>query len=281
MIPKIITEEKIQEFKMYLYEEERSENTIKKYKRDIYIFKDHADGADLKKADILCYKEELCSKYAPSSVNSILSSLNAFFIFLNWHDLKVKTLKIQRKIFCDKKKELSKKEYERLLTASIESKNYRLYYLLQTMASTGVRVSEIKYITCEAVMNGCALINCKGKIRQILLPQILCDMLKSIIKTQNIKSGAVFISKHGNPIDRSNIWKMLKAVCKRAHVSEEKVYPHSFRHLFARTFYSARKDIVHLADILGHSSINTTRIYTTESSESHMKQLQNLGLLRQ
>lgn len=194
--------------------------------------------------------------------------------------MKIKTLKIQRRIFADKSKELTKVEYERLLTAAKNKKNERLYYLIQTIAGTGLRVSEVKYVTCEAVKQGQAVINCKGKIRQIFLPKKLCEMLKKYTKRQNIKSGSIFISKTGKPLDRSNIWKMLKGLCETAGVSKDKVFPHNFRHLFARTFYGLQKDIVRLADILGHSSIETTRIYTMESGAEHRKQLQRLGLLR-
>ena len=280
MQSKIITNELIGKFKLYLYEEERSENTIEKYLRDIRMFWQYVGSKDLQKSDVLEYKTQLCESYAPRSVNSMLSSLNAFFLFMDWHELKVKTLKIQRRIFTNKDKELTKAEYERLLTAAKDRKNERLYYLMQTIASTGLRVSEIKYLTCEAVKSGQAVINCKGKIRQIFLPRKLCKMLKEYIKSQNIKSGSVFVSKSGRPLDRSNIWKMLKDLCETAGVSKDKVFPHNFRHLFARTFYSLQKDIVRLADILGHSSVETTRIYTMESGTEHIKQLQKLGLLR-
>ena len=151
---------------------------------------------------------------------------------------------------------------------------------MQTIASTGLRVSEIKYITCEAVRQGQAVIDCKGKIRQIFLPKKLCQMLKKYIKSRNIKSGSLFITKSGKPLDRCAIWKMLKDLCESAGVSKDKVFPHNFRHLFARTFYSLQKDIVRLADILGHSSVETTRLYTMESGTEHIKQLQKLGLLR-
>lgn len=276
----IITNELINNFKIYLYEEERSENTIEKYMRDIRFFREWLQDRCVDKSVVIEYKKELCKRYAVKSVNSILSSLNAFFVFMGWYDLKVKTLKIQRRIFADKSKELSKAEYERLLAAAKDKKNERLYYLMQTIASTGLRVSEIKYVTVGAVNKGQAVINCKGKIRQIFLPKKLCQMLKEYIKSRNIKSGAVFVSKNGRPLDRSNIWKMLKDLCKSAGVNKDKVFPHNFRHLFARTFYSLQKDIVRLADILGHSSIETTRIYTIESGEEHIRQLQKLGLLR-
>ena len=276
---KNVTKELINNFKIYLYEEERSDNTIEKYMRDIRFFREWLQGRSIDKSLVIEYKKELCERYAAKSVNSILSSINAFFTFMGWYDLKVKTLKIQRRIFADKSKELSKSEYERLLTAAKDKKNERLYYLMQTIASTGLRVSEIKYVTCEAVRQGQAVINCKGKIRQIFLPKKLCQMLKQYIKSRKIKSGSVFITRSGKPLDRCAIWKMLKDLCESAGVSKDKVFPHNFRHLFARTFYSLQKDIVRLADILGHSSVETTRLYTMESGTEHIKQLQKLGLL--
>ncbi len=275
-----ITNELISNFKLYLYEEEKSDNTIEKYMRDIRFFREWLQGRSIDKSVVIEYKKELCKRYAIKSVNSMLSSINAFFVFMGWHDMKVKTLKIQRRIFADKSKELTKTEYERLLRAAKSKKNERLYYLMQTIASTGLRVSEIKYVTCEAVRQGQAVINCKGKIRQIFLPKKLCQMLKQYIKSRNIKNGSVFICKTGKPLDRSNIWKMLKDLCESANVDKTKVFPHNFRHLFARTFYSLQKDIVRLADILGHSSVETTRIYTIESGNVHKRQLQKLGLLR-
>ena len=275
-----ITKDMTDAFKAALENAEKSKNTVEKYVRDILIYAKFAKNKAFEKPTVLEFKSLLCEKYAPKSVNSIISSLNAFFDFCNLSVLKVKTRKIQRKIFSDKSNELSKAEYERLLMAARHKKNERLYYLMQTIASTGLRVSEIKYVTCEAVRQGQAVINCKGKIRQIFLPKKLCKLLTGYIKSQNIKSGSVFISKTGKPLDRSNIWKMLKNLCVAACVSKNKVFPHNFRHLFARTFYSLQKDIVRLADILGHSSVETTRIYTMESGTEHIKQLQKLGLLR-
>ncbi len=276
---KTITKEIVEGFTLYLYEEEKSPNTIEKYMRDVHFFCKWLGGKSVDKSVVLAYKKELCEKYAPKSVNSILSSLNALFIYMNWYDLKVKTLKIQRRIFADKEKELTKAEYERLLTAAKNKRNERLYYLMQTIGSTGLRISELKYVTCEAVNAGQATINCKGKIRQVFLPKQLCKMLKAYIKQQKIKNGSVFITKSGNPLDRSTVWKMLKDLCESAKVARSKVFPHNFRHLFAKTFYSLKKDIVRLADILGHSSIETTRIYTVETGETHIRQLQRLGLL--
>lgn len=277
---KVITNEIIKNFESYLYEEERSDNTIEKYIRDIRFFLEWLGGKAVDKSVVLQYKKELCERYASKSINSILSSLNALFMYMGWYELKVKTLKIQRRIFADKEKELTKAEYERLLAAAKDRKNERLYYLMQTIASTGLRVSEIKYVTCDAIKSGQAVINCKGKMRVVILPRKLCKMLKEYVGENDIKNSSVFVSRNGNPLDRSHIWKMLKKLCETAGVSKDKVFPHNFRHLFARTYYSLQKDIVRLADILGHSSINTTRIYTIETGDIHRRQIQKLGLLR-
>lgn len=273
----IIKPKDIENYKEYLIEEERSRATIDKYIRDIIAFCQWINGRIIEKKIILEYKEMLISTYAPRSVNSILSSLNSLFDYLGWHDCKVKTLKIQKQIFSDKDKELTKAEYMRLLQAA--KNNKRLYYLMQTICSTGLRVSELRYITCEAVAIGQANIHCKGKMRTVILPKQLCKILKRYIKEQNIKSGAVFITKTGKPLDRSNIWSDMKKLCDSAGVARSKVFPHNLRHLFARTFYSLQKDIVRLADILGHSSVNTTRIYTMESGDIHRRQIERMNLL--
>lgn len=275
-----LTNELIEKFKSYLYEEERSVNTIEKYMRDIRAFYKHIGNKKLEKADILEYKKQLCEKYMPASVNSILSALNSLFVFMGWYDLKVKNLKIQRRLFIDRGKELTKSDYERLLTVAKDRKNDRLYFLMQTIASTGLRVSEIKYVTIDAIQRGQATIVCKGKIRQVLLPKKLCKILKGYAKSKGIKAGAIFITRTGKSLGRQAVWKMLKGLCEIAGVSKEKVFPHNFRHLFARCFYSMQKDIVRLADILGHSSVETTRIYTMESGAEHIKLIQKLGLLR-
>ncbi|MBR6729104.1 MAG: tyrosine-type recombinase/integrase [Clostridia bacterium] len=275
-----IKNEQIQSFKAYLTLEEKSENTVEKYIRDITFFMAWLCGREVTKLLALEYKKELCEKYAPASVNSAISSLNSFFGFMDWHDVRLKALKMQRQIFRGKEKELTKAEYEKLLTAAKDKKNQRLYYLIQTVASTGIRVSELRYITTSAVHSGQAMISCKGKMRVIILPKELCKMLKGYIRDNHIKNGSVFVSRNGKPLDRSHIWKMLKALCETAGVSKDKVFPHNLRHLFARTYYSLQKDIVRLADILGHSSVNTTRIYTMSTAEVHRRQIQKLGLLR-
>lgn len=277
---KVLTSQVLENFKLYLSEEEKSDNTIEKYMRDTQVFYKWLGGRELNKSLVLEYKKRLSEKYALKSVNSMLSSLNALFMYMKWYDLKIKTLKIQRQIFADKEKELKKAEYERLLDAAKAKKDKRLYYLIQTMASTGVRVSELKYITVSAIRTKKATINCKGKLRQIFLPKQLCEMLKGYVKARGIKAGSVFVTKTGKALDRTSVWKMLKALCRHANVDKQKVFPHNFRHLFAKTFYSQKKDIVRLADILGHSSIETTRLYTMESGEEHIKLIQKLGLLR-
>lgn len=275
-----LTKELIQKFRHYLIEEEKSSATLEKYIRDVTAFFVWLTGCELDKMAVLRYKEHLKENYMPASVNSVLSSLNSFFEFNGWHGLKVKMLKIQKQIFAERSKELTKAEYERLLSAATEKKDDRLYYLMQTICSSGIRVSELSAITAEAVKAGKATINCKGKMRVVILPKELCRMLKEYAKRQKITSGPVFVTRTGKPLDRSTIWKMMKALCESAGVSREKVFPHNLRHLFARTYYSIQKDIVRLADILGHSSVNTTRIYTMETYDVHCRQIQKLGLLR-
>ena len=270
----------IEIYRNHLIDEEKSKATIEKYIRDINAFCTWAAEWEIDKRLLLEYKESLMATYKPRSVNSILSSLNSLFDFLGWQDCKVKTLKIQRQIFADKNKELLKDEYDRLLKAAKDKKNVRLYNLMQTICSTGIRVSELKFITVEAVNNGRANISCKGKMRTVILPKQLCKMLKTYIKDQKIKSGSVFISKNGKPLNRTNIWTDMKHLCETAGVEQSKVFPHNLRHLFARTYYSLERDIVRLADILGHSSINTTRIYTMESGEVHRRQIERMRLLR-
>ena len=274
-----ITNKLIQKFKCYLINEEKSSSTIDKYIRDITVFMVWCKETELNKSVVLEYKQDIVEKYAPASVNSILSSLNSFFAYNEWYDLKLKALKIQRQIFASRDKELTKAEYERLLFAAKQKKNQRLYYLMQTICATGIRVSELKAITVSAIKCGQAAINCKGKMRIVFLPKQLCKMLKNYIKENNIKSGSVFVSKNGKPLDRSNIWSDMKKLCESAGVARDKVFPHNLRHLFAQTYYSIQKDVVRLADILGHSNVNTTRIYTMETGEIHRKQIQRLGLL--
>ncbi len=277
----IITEKLIEKFRQYLIEEEKAGATLEKYMRDVNVFSTWLKGEELDKMTVLSYKNHLIElSYAPKTVNSVLSSLNSFFDYNGWHGLKVKMLKIQKQIFAERNKELTKAEYARLLAAAQRRKNERLYYLMQTICSSGIRVSELSAITVEAVRSRKANIKNKGKIRVILLPTELCKMLDKYAREQKITSGPVFITKTGKPLDRSTIWKMMKTLCESAGVEREKVFPHNLRHLFARTYYSIQKDIVRLADILGHASVNTTRIYTMETGEVHLRQIQKLGLLQ-
>ena len=277
---KKITQEMVVNFKRFLIDEEKSLATLEKYMRDINAFREWLGARIVEKVIVLEYKAYLVENYAPASANSMLSSINSFFEFNEWHELKVKMLKIQKQIFADKNKELTKAEYERLLDAAKSKKNERLYYLMQTICSSGIRVSELKSITIEAIKARKATIKCKGKMRVVILPKELCKLLAEYAKGQKISSGPVFVTKTGKPLDRSAIWKMMKQLCESAGVPKEKVFPHNLRHLFARTYYTIQKDIVRLADILGHSSINTTRIYTMETGDIHRRQIQRLGLLR-
>ena len=275
-----ITNELIENFKIDLIEEEKAQATIEKYIRDILAFVEWLSGRTVEKQTVLEYKQKLIEKYAPASVNSVLSSLNRFFAFAQWFNCKVKSIKIQKQVFAKQERELTKAEYDRLLAAALHKDNKRLYLLMQTICSTGIRVSELKFITVEAVKVQKAIINLKGKTRSVFLPDMLCKMLLRYIKEEKIKSGSVFVSKNGRPLDRCNIYHDMKKLCESANVDRSKVFPHNLRHLFARTYYSLEKDISRLADILGHSSVNTTRIYTMETGEIHRKQIQKLGLLR-
>lgn len=269
----------IENYKIYLINEEKAEATIEKYVRDVTAFGIWVNGREIDKHICLEYKSFLMEQYADKSVNSIISSLNSYFTFMGWNDCRIKTLKIQRQIFADTEKELKRTEYERLLRAAKKKKDERLYMLMQTICATGIRVSELKHITVEAISKGKATIRSKGKIRTVIIPKRLCQELLKYAKKMGISRGMIFITKSGKALDRSNIWAYMKQLCKLANVAWSKVFPHNLRHLFAKTFYSIERDIVRLADILGHSSINTTRIYTMESGDIHRQQLEKIGLL--
>ncbi len=276
----VLTEENISEFAIFLKEEEKTEVTIKKYVRDTEKFYIFAEGKELSKTLTVEYKSELTEKYKPSSVNSMLAAVNKFMDFLNLPRFKVKPLKIQRTLFLSEEKELHRDEYNRLVDAAQSSGNRRLMLIIETIASTGIRISELKYITVEAVSEKRADINCKGKRRVVLLTKKLCKVLKEYIRNKKIRSGAVFVTSSGKPVDSSNIRKEMKKLSELAKVNKQKIFPHNFRHFFARTFYSTTKDIVRLADILGHSSVDTTRIYTMESGGAHRRQLEKLNLVK-
>ena len=276
----MLTDELLDAFENELREQERAPATVEKYMRDLRAFGSYAGEGEITKQVVLDYKAYLQVKYATASVNSTLSSLGAFFAFCERRDLCVKRVKVQKTVYAAKERELSAAEYERLLCAAQAKGDERLYLLMQTVCACGIRISELRFITAEAVQCGCADICCKGKRRRVYLPAALCKQLRPYLRKRGIESGAVFVTRGGSPMDRSNIWSQMKALCRAARVQESKVFPHNLRHLFARTFYTIHKDIVRLADILGHSAIDTTRIYTMESGDVHRKQINRLGLVR-
>ncbi len=275
---RVITNDIIHRFELYLYEDEKSENTIAKYMRDIKHFVLYLQDRNVCKESVIEYKANLLNDYAITSANSMIASLNSFLKFANWNDCCVKQYKVQRSIYYPEEKELTKDEYFRLINTAQKS-NGRLSLIIQTICSTGIRVSELQYITVEAVQKGEAIVNCKGKTRVILITNILKKRLLEYAKKQSINTGIIFRTRNGNPISRCNIWRDMKALCQEAGVNPKKVFPHNLRHLFARTFYGIEKDIVKLADILGHSSINTTRIYVLTTCNEHKQRMEKLRLL--
>lgn len=278
MSNRIITGEQLEEFRKNLVEEEKSAATVEKYIRDIHRFLVYADGRRVNKELTINYKKELIEKsYAVNSINSMLASLNSLLMFLGWEDCKVKNIKTQRQIYCSEDKELTKAEYLKLLDAS---KNQpRLCLILQTICSTGIRISELSYFTVGAVKQGRINVSCKNKTRIILIPGKLKKMLLDFAGKSGIHEGVIFQTKRGNPINRSNVWAEMKKLCEKAKVNPKKVFPHNLRKLFARTFYKFEKDIAKLADILGHSSINTTRIYIMTTGQEHRRKIERLGLV--
>lgn len=275
-----ITEKMIKDYELYLRNEERSNATIEKYSRDLLAFLLFLPrDKHFSKESVICYKEYLTAHYAPASVNSMLAALNGFLSFMEWTECKVKPLKIQRKVFCPKEKELTKQEYLRLIEAAKSRKNQRLCLVMETICSTGIRVSELCFITVEAVKCGRVDVYCKGKARTIFLPAKLCNKLKEYFREKGIEKGTVFVTKNGKPLNRSNIWHDMKALCEQAKVEPSKVFPHNLRHLFARTYYRIEKDLSRLADLLGHSNIETTRIYTVSTGVEHARQINGLELV--
>ena len=276
---KYLTQEIISDFKENLILEERSSATVEKYIRDISAFSNYADGAEITKETVIAYKKHLQDSYAVRSVNSMLASINSLFVFLGWHDLKVKSIKLQQQIYCPEEKELTKAEYTRLCRTAERNHNERLNLILQTICGTGIRVSELQYITVEAVRQGEATVSCKAKTRSVFIVKELQKKLLRYAAEQKIKSGMIFVTKTGKPISRTNIWREMKALCNEAGVNPQKVFPHNLRHLFARVFYGIEKDIAKLADVLGHSSINTTRIYIISTGTEHRRRMENMRLI--
>ncbi|MBO4733540.1 MAG: tyrosine-type recombinase/integrase [Clostridia bacterium] len=280
MEERTLTADVICQFKEHLSLEERSENTIEKYMRDIKAFVAFLSDATLSKETVIEYKAKLKdSGYAVRSINSMLASINSLFDFLGWVDFKVKSIKLQQQIYCPEEKELTRAEYERLCRTAEKNHNKRLNLILQTICGTGIRVSELQFITVEAVRNGEAVVSLKGKTRSVFIVKQLKQKLLCYAAEQGIKSGCIFITRTGKPISRTNIWRDMKSLCEEANVNPNKVFPHNLRHLFARVFYGIEKDIAKLADILGHSSINTTRIYIISTGTEHRRRMENMRLI--
>lgn len=274
-----LTSKEIERFRNHLREEEKSENTLEKYIRDVTVFSEFCAGA-ITKNSVIAYKQSLIDGgYAVRSINSMLASLNSLFSFLDWYELRVKSLKVQQQVFCPEEKELTKAEYERLCRTAERKQNERLCLILQTICGTGIRVSELQFITVEAVRKGEATVSLKGKTRSIFIVRDLQKKLLKYIAEQKLTAGAVFITRTGKPMSRTNIWREMKNLCAEAEVNPEKVFPHNLRHLFARVFYGIEKDIAMLADILGHSSINTTRIYIISTGTEHRQRMERMRLI--
>lgn len=274
----VLSPEHLRTFGDYLIREEKSAATRQKYMRDVRRFYIFADTRPITRELLIAYKTDCIEQgYAIRSINSMLASVNSLLAFLGWEACRVKNLRSQRQTYCAEEKELTKAEYMRLLAAS--QKQTRLNLVLQTICSTGIRVSELRYFTVEAVRRGEITVQCKSKVRTVLLPGKLRKMLLAYAEKAQLKTGAIFVTRSGAPLDRCNIWTQMKRLCAAAGVSPTKVFPHNLRKLFARSFYSMEKDIAKLADILGHSNIETTRIYIMSTGIEHRRKIERLGLL--
>lgn len=273
-----ISQNRIQSFNYYLIRDEKSTATVEKYLRDARAFAAYVGDTNVTKEVVMAYKKYLRTKeYAVSSINSMLASLNSLLDYLGWSDCKVKAFKQQKKTYCAEEKELSKAEYLRLL--EVAKKKPQLQLIMQTICGTGIRVSELRFFTVENVKCGEVVVNCKSKTRTILIPGKLQKLLLNYARKEKIRSGVIFITRNGNPLNRSSIWAQMKELCRDAKVNPSKVFPHNLRKLFARTFYGVQKDIAKLADILGHSSIDTTRIYIITTGIEHRRIIERLGLI--
>lgn len=278
MTDRILLPKHLNAFYEHLVREEKSTATVEKYLRDAGAFLAYSTGVPITKEHAVSYKRSLQERgYAVRSINSMLASINSLLDFLGWPDCKVKNLRCQRQTYCAEDKELTKAEYLRLLDASQNQEQLNL--VIQTICGTGIRVSELKYFTVEAVSRGEVTVQCKSKTRTILVPGKLKKLLISYAKKRGIRSGTIFVTRNGKPLDRSNIWAQMKRLCRAAGVNPSKVFPHNLRKLFARTFYGIEKDIAKLADILGHSSIDTTRIYIMTTGTEHRRKIERLGLV--
>ena len=276
---RILDPKQMQEFEFYLRNEERSIATIEKYIRDVRFFAAFVGEGEITKQTVVDYKAKLGETYAVASANSMIAAMNCFFRFCGWHELCIKQFKMQRIVYCSEEKELTRAEYFRLLEAANAKNNERLNLIIQTICGTGIRVSELQYITVEALARGEATVNCKGKNRRVFIVPELKKKLLRYVREQQIITGTIFVTRGGKPVSRNNIWKEMKALCEEAKVSPSKVFPHNLRHLFARTFYGIEKDIAKLADILGHASINTTRIYIVTTGAEHKRKMEHMKLI--
>ncbi len=280
MEERIVTEQMICDFEQRLKYEEKSINTIQKYLRDVRQFAAFVGETPVSKELVVAYKQALMDKgYAIRSINSMVASVNSLLEFLGWTDCKTKFFKVQRQSFCSAERELSKEEYVRLVKAARKKGNERLALLLQTICGTGIRVSELQFITVEGVKAGVVTVSLKGKSRRVFIVRELQKKLLQYTREKGNEKGAVFVTRSGKPMSRSNIWREMKMLCEEAGVDHRKVFPHNLRHLFARCFYGIEKDIAKLADILGHSSINTTWIYIATTEAEHRKQMERLRLI--
>ena len=288
----LITDEMICRYGNYLREEERSRATVEKYLRDVRKFQeylcllggDESGGMEagkygIDKKVVLEYKQYLNEHYKTTSVNSMLAAVNSFLEYLECGEYKVKLFKIQHVQFSEPERELTEKDYRRLVQAAERKKDTRMSMLFQTIGSTGIRISELRFITVESLGHSRVDIYNKGKSRIVLLPAELVRVLTKYCRKMGIIGGSIFITRNGRPMDRSNINKKMKEMSREAGVDERKVFPHNFRHLFARTFYRIEKDVVRLMDLLGHSNINTTRIYTMSTEEQPRRQMSRMRLV--
>ncbi len=275
-----VTEGLLKRYEEYLQDEERSQATVEKYIRDVRRFMVFVgDDGVVDRETVRGYKQELRELYKMTSANSMLAALNSFLGFAGKGEWKVKLFKIQKALYCRPEREITEKEYEMLVHRAKRNGDEQMSMLLQTIGSTGIRIGELKFITVESLERGRAEIYHKGKSRVALLPKELTRLLIKYCKRKKIVNGSIFITKHGNPVDRSNVSKKMKQLAAEAGVDASKVFPHNFRHLFARAFYSVEKDVVRLMDLLGHSSINTTRIYTMTTEDQPRRQMSRMRLV--
>ena len=268
----------IKRYEDYLKNEEKADATIRKYLHEVEQLLAYMDKAEISKAAILQYRRYLSSQYKAGTVNGKLSAIHSYLEFMNLDMCKVKFLKVQKKAYIDEERELTEQDYRRLLDSAGRMGKSQLYYLMMVLYSTGIRISELPYVTVEAVCQGKTEIYMKGKCRLIIFPKNLIKKLKEFIRNEKIKSGCIFRTRSGRDLDRSNICHSLKLLCEEARVDPSKVFPHNFRHLFAKTFYSIEKNLAHLADILGHSSIETTRIYVAASTRQYEKVMNRMRI---